>query len=66
MAGFDPGKKRFFTLLVVISAAVFVVNVLLISGTDVKSKIRKIPIPIPRKQSGQNAPSDPNVSRCCS
>jgi hypothetical protein len=61
MAGFDPGKKRFFTLLAAISVSVFIVNILLISGTDVKSKIRKIPIPIPGKQSGQDAPLDPNV-----
>jgi hypothetical protein len=62
MAGFDPGKKRFFTLLVAISVTVFIVNIILVSGTDVKSKIRKIPIPIPGKQNGQQTPSDPNVS----
>jgi hypothetical protein len=62
MAGFDPGKKRFFILLAGISVAVFIINVLLVSGTDVKSKLRKIPIPLPGKQSGHDAPSDPNVS----
>jgi hypothetical protein len=60
MAGFDPGKKRFFILLAGISVAVFIINILLVTGTDVKSKIRKIPIP--GKQSGQDTPSDPDVS----
>ncbi|EPE29541.1 hypothetical protein GLAREA_00701 [Glarea lozoyensis ATCC 20868] len=63
MAGFDPGKKRFFTLLVAISVTVFIVNIILVSGTDVKSKIRKIPIPIPGKQNGQQTPSDPNLPK---
>jgi hypothetical protein len=64
MVAFDRGKRRLFLLLTAVALIVLLTNLSLLSGTDVRAKIKNIPIPIPGqdKESGQNAPPDPNVS----
>ena len=64
MVAFDRGKRRLFLLLTAVALIVLLTNLSLLSGTDVRAKIKNIPIPIPGqdKESGQNAPPDPNAS----
>ena len=64
MVAFDRGKRRVFFLLTVVAFFVLLTNLSLLSGTDVREKIKNIPIPIPGqdKESGKNAPPDPNAS----
>ncbi len=64
MVGFDRGKRRIFLLLAVIGSVVLLLNLSLLSGTDVKSKIEKIPIPGKDRKpnSGLNTPPDPDAS----
>lgn len=45
MAGFDRGKRRVFLLLSGVAFVVLVLNLSMLSGTDVRSTIKSIPIP---------------------
>jgi hypothetical protein len=64
MVAFDRGKRRLFLFLTAVALIVLLTNLSLLSGTDVRAKIKNIPVPIPGQDndSGQNAPSDPNAS----
>lgn len=61
MGGFDRRKQQSFTLVATIGAVVIIINLLLISGTDVRSRIGSIPIPIPGKSKEVQSLPDPNV-----
>ena len=60
---FDRGKRRIFLFLASLGVFVLLINVSLLSGKDVKSKVEQIPIPErPKKPpSGADTPPDPNV-----
>jgi hypothetical protein len=64
MATFDRRKRRLFLLLTALAFIVLLTNLSLLSGTDVRAKIKNIPIQIPGqdKEPGQNATPDPNAS----
>jgi hypothetical protein len=62
MVAFDRGKRRLFLLLTAVAFIVLLTNISLLSGTDVRATIKKIPIPGQEKETGQNAPPDPNAS----
>jgi hypothetical protein len=66
MVGFDRGKRRIFLLLAAVGSVVLLLNLSLLSGTDLKSKIEKVPIHLPGKDkkpnSGLNTPPDPDAS----
>ena len=57
MVGFDRGKRRVFVLLAGVAFIVLVLNLSMLSGTDVRSTIKNIPIP--GKPKGTSP--DPNV-----
>ncbi|TVY83473.1 Beta-1,2-xylosyltransferase [Lachnellula suecica] len=64
MAGFDRGKQRVLYLLAATGVVILFVNLALLSGADVPSKIKNISIPIPGKaKTGQDAPPDPNLPK---
>jgi hypothetical protein len=64
MAAFDRGKRRLFLFLAAIGFVILLVNLSLLSGRDLRSKIKKIPIIIPEKEKspGGSTPPNPNVS----
>ncbi|KAG0648820.1 Beta-1 [Hyphodiscus hymeniophilus] len=59
MAGFDSGKRRVFVFLSGLAVVVLFINLSLLSGTDVQSKIKSIPIPGKPKA----AAPDPNLPK---
>jgi len=65
MVGFDRGKRRIFLLLAAVGSVVLLLNLSLLSGTDLKSKIEEIPIYLPTKDkkpnSGLTTPPDPDA-----
>lgn len=62
MRTIDRGKQQFFFLIAAIAAFVFVTNIVLLSGVDVRTRIKNIPIPIPGKgKDGNSAAPDPNA-----
>ncbi|KAH8668192.1 hypothetical protein BGZ60DRAFT_505575 [Tricladium varicosporioides] len=64
MPTIDHGKQQFFLLIAVIAAFVFVTNIILLSGVDVRTRIKNIPIPIPGKgKDGNSAAPDPNLPK---
>ncbi len=62
MVAFDRGNRRLFLLLTAVALFVLLTNISLLSGTDVRAKIKNIPIPGQDKDAGQNAPPDPSAS----
>lgn len=60
MATFDRGKQRLFLSLAIVGVVILVVNLGLLAGTDVPSRIKQISIPY-KDKSGQDTPPDPNV-----
>ncbi|RDW94830.1 glycosyltransferase family 90 protein [Coleophoma crateriformis] len=62
MVGFDRGKRRLFLLLAAVGLVILLVNLSLLWGSDVPSKLNHIPIP-GKAQSGQNTPPDPNLPK---
>jgi len=63
MGGFDRGKQRVFFLLAAVGILMMLLNLFLLSGADVPSTVKNLPLPIPGKEkSGQNSPPDPNAS----
>jgi len=66
MAGFDRTRRRIFLLTIIIGLVILFTNFSVLTGTDVKSKIQEIDIPLLGKPDtdtspGQTAPPDPNV-----
>ncbi len=65
MAAFERGRQRIFLFLATIGAVILFMNLTLLTGTDVTSQIKNIPIHIPlgdkSSPSGQDAPPDPGV-----
>jgi hypothetical protein len=57
MVGFDRGKRRVFVLLAGVAFVVLILNLSMLSGTDVRSTIKNIPIP----GKPQETSPDPNV-----
>lgn len=53
MVAFDRGKRRIFLLLTAVAFIILLTNISLLSGTDVRAKIKNIPIP------GQEQSHDP-------
>ncbi|KAL3423370.1 capsular associated protein [Phlyctema vagabunda] len=62
MIGFDRGKRRLFLLLAAVAFAILLVNLSLLWGSDLQSKINHITIPGSGK-SGQDTPPDPNLPK---
>jgi hypothetical protein len=66
MMGIDRTSRQLLLFLAAIGFVILLVNLSLLSGTDVQSKIHNIPISIPgtdkKPSAGQTAPPDPNVS----
>jgi hypothetical protein len=62
MVAFDRGNRRLFLLLTAVAFFVLLTNISLLSGTDVRTTIKHIPIPGQDKDAGQNAPPDPSAS----
>jgi hypothetical protein len=66
MITIDRTTRRLFLFLAAIGVVILLVNLSLLSGTDVQSKILNIPISIPgtdkKPSPGQTAPPDTNVS----
>jgi len=62
MVGFDRGKRRIFMLLTVVGLFVLFTNLSMLSGTDVRSKIKDFPLGGNQKPSKFDTPPDPNVS----
>ena len=62
---FDRGRRRIFLFLAAIATVILFMNVALLTGTDVQSKIKNIPIHIPgadkESPSGLDTPPDPEV-----
>ena len=58
MAGFDRGRRRIFILITAVGSIVLLFNLTLITGTDVKSKLQKIPIHIPSTDQRPTPTSD--------
>jgi len=58
MVAFDRGKRRLFLLLTGVAFVVLLTNISLLSGTDVRTTIKHIPIPGQETDTGQNTPSD--------
>jgi hypothetical protein len=65
MTGFDRGRRRIFLFLAAIGAVILLMNLSLLSGTDVQSKIKNIPVHIPltdkKPESGKDTAPNPNV-----
>jgi len=61
IGGLDRGRRRIFIFLAAIGFSILFLNVTLLTGTDVKSKIEKIPIHIPGVQQKPEAPPEPEV-----
>lgn len=59
------GKRKLFFFLAAIVAIILLVNLTSLSGADVRSKIKSIPISIPGKgkDSGQSVAPDPNLPK---
>jgi hypothetical protein len=66
MITIDRTTRRLFLFLAAIGVVILLVNLSLLSGTDVQSNILNIPISIPgtdsKPSTGQTAPPDTNVS----
>ena len=62
MVAFDRGKRRLFLLLTAVAFIVLLTNISLLSGTDVRTTIKHIPIPGQETDTGQNAPPGSNAS----
>ncbi len=65
MRSFDSGKRRICLFLAAIGIVVLLANLSLLSGTDMRSKIKNILIQIlipGNSKSGLTTPPDPNVS----
>jgi hypothetical protein len=64
MVALDRGKRRLFLCLTAVALIVLLTNLSLLSGSDVRAKIKNIPVPIPGQDhdSGQNVPTDPDVT----
>ena len=62
----DRGRRQIFIFLAAIAFVILFMNLALLSGTDVRSKIKSIPIHIPLTKatpaSGEDAPPNPDVS----
>jgi hypothetical protein len=57
---FDRSKRRLFRYLVAIVVALLLINLSLLSGVDVRSNIKSIPIPLPIP--GKGSGSGPKAS----
>jgi hypothetical protein len=66
MVGFDRGNRRVLLLLAGVGFAIVVMNLSMLSGNDIKSKIKQIPLAGKSENAspGLNAPPDPNVYQC--
>ena len=62
MVGFDRGKRRILMLLTGVGLVVLFTNLSMLSGTDVKSKIKDFPLGGKQTPSKPGTPPDPNVS----
>lgn len=66
MITIDRTTRRLFLFLAAIGVVILLVNLSLLWGTDVQSKILNIPISIPgtdkKPSAGQTPPPDTNVS----
>lgn len=61
VVGFDRGRRRIFIYLSAIGFIILLLNLTLLTGTDVKSKIENIPIHIPGVQQKPEPPPEPEV-----
>lgn len=64
MVSFDGGRRRIFIFLSAIGAVILFLNLTLLTGTDVRSKIENIPIHIPltdKKPESDAPPVEPEV-----
>lgn len=62
MGGFDQGRRRIFIFLAAIGTFILFLNITLITGTDVKAKIEKIPIHNPLGDKHESADPKPDAS----
>ncbi|CAG8956614.1 hypothetical protein HYFRA_00011925 [Hymenoscyphus fraxineus] len=62
---FDRRKHQSFALVATVGAVIIIINLLLISGIDVRTRVGSIPIPIPIPIPGKTkeAPSDPDLPK---